>query len=110
MKRILGLDLGSTSIGWAIIDENSEEITNADPSVQNQDKIIARAHNTRVSEKQVFTHAEIKAINKACKKKSRIFKLQLFFFTRIVGIIITRSNLFISKSEAINSYHVNIIF
>lgn len=33
-----------------------------------QDKIIARAHNTRVSEKQVFTHAEIKAINKACKK------------------------------------------
>ena len=33
-----------------------------------QDKIIARAHNTRVSEKQVFTHAEIKAISKACKK------------------------------------------
>ncbi len=33
-----------------------------------QDKIIARAHNTRVSEKQVFTHAEIKAINKACRK------------------------------------------
>lgn len=33
-----------------------------------QDKIIARAHNTRVSEKQVFTHAEIKALNKACKK------------------------------------------
>ena len=33
-----------------------------------QDKIIARAHNTRVSEKQVFTHAEVKAINKACKK------------------------------------------
>ena len=41
MKRILGLDLGSTSIGWAIIDENSEEITNADSAVQNQDKIIA---------------------------------------------------------------------
>ncbi|MBQ8293053.1 MAG: tRNA adenosine(34) deaminase TadA [Bacilli bacterium] len=33
-----------------------------------QDKIIARAYNTRMSEKQVFTHAEIKAINKACKK------------------------------------------
>ncbi len=33
-----------------------------------QDKIIARAHNTRVSEKQVFSHAEIKAINKACRK------------------------------------------
>ena len=41
MKRILGLDLGSTSIGWAIIDENSEEIVNADSAVQNQDKIIA---------------------------------------------------------------------
>ena len=41
MKRILGLDLGSTSIGWAIIDENSEEITNADSTVQNQDKIVA---------------------------------------------------------------------
>ncbi len=33
-----------------------------------QDKIISRAHNTRMSEKQVFTHAEVKAINKACKK------------------------------------------
>ena len=33
-----------------------------------QDKIIARGHNTRVNEKQVFTHAEIKAITKACKK------------------------------------------
>lgn len=41
MKRILGLDLGSTSIGWAIIDENSKEITNADSTVQNQDKIVA---------------------------------------------------------------------
>lgn len=26
MKRVLGLDLGSSSIGWAIIEENSEEI------------------------------------------------------------------------------------
>lgn len=26
MKRILGLDLGSTSIGWAVIEEHSEEI------------------------------------------------------------------------------------
>lgn len=33
-----------------------------------QDKIIARAHNNRVKEQQVFAHAEIKAINKACKK------------------------------------------
>ncbi len=33
-----------------------------------EDKVIAKAHNTRVNEKQVFTHAEIKAINKACKK------------------------------------------
>lgn len=41
MKRILGLDLGSTSIGWAIIDENSEEVTNADSTMQNQDKIVA---------------------------------------------------------------------
>ena len=41
MKRILGLDLGSTSIGWAIINENSKEITNADSKVQNQDEIVA---------------------------------------------------------------------
>ena len=26
MKRVLGLDLGSTSIGWAIIEENSVEV------------------------------------------------------------------------------------
>lgn len=41
MKRILGLDLGSTSIGWAIINENSKEITNANSTIQNQDKIVA---------------------------------------------------------------------
>lgn len=27
MKRILGLDLGSSSIGWAVVDENSREVT-----------------------------------------------------------------------------------
>ena len=26
MKRVLGLDLGSTSIGWAIIEEHSDEV------------------------------------------------------------------------------------
>ena len=41
MKRVLGLDLGSTSIGWAIIEENSKEIINADFVEQNEDKIVA---------------------------------------------------------------------
>ena len=40
MKRILGLDLGSSSIGWAIIEENSKEIINENESSQN-DKIVA---------------------------------------------------------------------
>ena len=31
------------------------------------DEIIARAHNCRMEEKNVFTHAEVKAINEACK-------------------------------------------
>ena len=40
MKRVLGLDLGSTSIGWAIIEENSHEIlTQTDIPVK--DNIIA---------------------------------------------------------------------
>ena len=27
MKRVLGLDLGSASIGWAVIEENTSEVT-----------------------------------------------------------------------------------
>ena len=40
MKRILGLDLGSTSIGWAIIEEHSKEIINEEESSLD-DKIVA---------------------------------------------------------------------
>ena len=40
MKRVLGLDLGSASIGWAIIEENSCEILN-DSDTSQQDKIVA---------------------------------------------------------------------
>ena len=40
MKRVLGLDLGSASIGWAIIEENSCEILN-DTDTSQQDKIVA---------------------------------------------------------------------
>lgn len=40
MKRVLGLDLGSSSLGWAIIEENNEEITSDTQSLQN-DKIVA---------------------------------------------------------------------
>ena len=40
MKRVLGLDLGSTSIGWAIIEENSVEVTDAMYDGKS-DKIVA---------------------------------------------------------------------
>lgn len=40
MKRVLGLDLGSTSIGWAIIEENSVEVVET-PHNGGSDKIIA---------------------------------------------------------------------
>ena len=40
MKRVLGLDLGSTSIGWAVVEENSREITNEADTSEN-DKIVA---------------------------------------------------------------------
>ena len=40
MKKILGLDLGSTSIGWAVIEENSEEVVDENvPSAA--DRIVA---------------------------------------------------------------------
>lgn len=39
MKRVLGLDLGSTSIGWAVIEEHSEEIV-ADQTSSSKDTII----------------------------------------------------------------------
>lgn len=42
MKRVLGIDLGSTSIGWAIIDEYSSEVTsNTEATILNNDKIVA---------------------------------------------------------------------
>ncbi len=40
MKRVLGLDLGSSSIGWAIIEENSHEIL-SDTDISERDKIVA---------------------------------------------------------------------
>lgn len=40
MKRILGLDLGSSSIGWAIVEEYSKEIITEDDS-SDKDKIVA---------------------------------------------------------------------
>lgn len=40
MKRILGLDLGASSIGWAIVDEYNNEIISNTDTVQ-QDKIVA---------------------------------------------------------------------
>ncbi len=41
MKRVLGLDLGSTSIGWAIVEEYSKEATSTDIEVSQKDKIVA---------------------------------------------------------------------
>ncbi len=41
MKRVLGLDLGSASIGWAIIEENSEEVLSTDDEVSQKDMIVA---------------------------------------------------------------------
>lgn len=40
MKRILGLDLGASSIGWAVVDEYNNEIISNTDTVQ-QDKIVA---------------------------------------------------------------------
>lgn len=41
MKRILGLDLGSSSIGWAVVDEYSSEILNeADSTSEKKDSIV----------------------------------------------------------------------
>ena len=40
MKRVLGLDLGSSSIGWAVIEEHSKEVISEKTDI-NKDKIIA---------------------------------------------------------------------
>ena len=40
MKRILGLDLGSSSIGWAVIEEYSKEVL-SDNDIVAKDKIVA---------------------------------------------------------------------
>lgn len=41
MKRVLGLDLGPTSLGWAIIEENSNEVIQENNLIHKKDKIIA---------------------------------------------------------------------
>lgn len=41
MARVLGLDLGSSSIGWAIIEENSKEIIADISNIAPEDQIIA---------------------------------------------------------------------
>ncbi len=41
MTRVLGLDLGSSSIGWAIIEENSKEVVSDISDVVQEDKIVA---------------------------------------------------------------------
>ena len=43
MKKILGLDLGSASIGWAVVEENSNEIVNESESAADapKDRILA---------------------------------------------------------------------
>ena len=40
MKRVLGLDLGSSSIGWAVIEERSKEII-SESCISDKDKIVA---------------------------------------------------------------------
>ena len=40
MKRVLGLDLGSSSIGWAVVEEHSTEIISED-IISKKDKIVA---------------------------------------------------------------------
>lgn len=43
MKKVLGLDLGSASIGWAVVEENSNEIVNESESAGDapKDRILA---------------------------------------------------------------------
>ena len=45
-----------------------------------RNKVIAKAFNTRESEKNALCHAEIKAINEACKKLGgwRLFECEMF--------------------------------
>ena len=40
MKRVLGLDLGSASIGWAVVEEHSNEIVSEVKDLS-KDKIVA---------------------------------------------------------------------
>ena len=40
MKRVLGLDLGSSSIGWAIVEEHSKEVI-SEGYISDKDKIVA---------------------------------------------------------------------
>ena len=40
MKRVLGLDLGSSSIGWAVVEEHSKEVI-SEGCISEKDKIVA---------------------------------------------------------------------
>lgn len=60
MKRILGLDLGSSSLGWAVVDECSEEVMSEDGSPKS-DTIVAigsRIIPLSVDESSQFTKGQ----------------------------------------------------
>lgn len=75
MKRVLGLDLGSSSIGWAVIEEHSEEII-SDVASSQKDKIVAigsRIIPLSVDESTQFSkgQAQTKNADRTAKRTQR---------------------------------------
>lgn len=75
-RRILGLDLGSASIGWAVVEENSVEIVSED-SRSSEDRILAlgsRIVPLTTDENIKFSKGKASTINAERTKKRTIRK------------------------------------
>lgn len=65
------------------------------------DKIVARTHNTRETDKNALCHAEVKAIDLACKRLGgwRLFMCELYVTLRALPHVRRRDNQFENKAR-----------
>ena len=84
MKRVLGLDLGSSSIGWAIVEEYSKEVT-SEEYASDKDKIVAIGcriiplnsdESTQFSKGQALTKNADRTKNRTQRKRYDRYQLR----------------------------------
>ena len=66
MAKVLGLDLGTNSLGWALVDESENEYTLIDKGVDIFQEGVARDKN---NEKPAVQRSEERRVGKECRSR-----------------------------------------